>query len=343
MSEKEKPTIARALQLLIPVAGVSVAVASLLLSTAARKKELTCVLLNSTRLVSENLGGISPDMRVEFRGQPIYSLSKMTFALRNTGAAAVRSQDVSEPVRLQFPAGTRLLSAAAERTLPTKFSFLARAVPETGQVQLDFPLLNSGDEAVFSVYLLNSDPERPALEGRVVDVPQLIYTDSGATSATRSSWPHWSHATRTVVRWILIVLYSLLSLAAAGVWVYETVTKIRHGIWAPKWEKAYRELREELSKRESEELRKKWEQVYAEAGKLSPADRKAYTEAHAPRWDFHAGRRRLDEELRARGIPPEPDAITSALSDYVSFSLTFLAVALLFAITVIVVRTALAT
>src|SRR6266436_9952160 len=95
MAENDKLTLTRVLQFLIPTAGVTVAIISVLLSVASRKKELTCTLLNSTRLVSENLGGISPDMRVEFRGQPIYSLFLLTFGLQRDVSAAVRSRRVS--------------------------------------------------------------------------------------------------------------------------------------------------------------------------------------------------------------------------------------------------------
>src|SRR5882762_1838283 len=110
MEEKAPSRIFRALQILISLAAVVVGITGVLLTVAARKKELTCSLVNSTRLVSENLGGIHPDMHVEFHGQPIFSLAKMTFDLRNTGAAAIMAKDVVEPVRLAFPPTTRLMS-----------------------------------------------------------------------------------------------------------------------------------------------------------------------------------------------------------------------------------------
>lgn len=341
MAEDGKSALARVLQILIPTAGVTVAIVSVLLSVASRKKELTCTLLNSTRLVSENLGGISPDMRVEFRGQPIYSLSKMTFSLRNTGSAAVRSQDVSEPVHLQFPTGSKLLNAAVEKTLPLKFSFSARPVPETSQVQLDFPLLNSGDEGIFSVYLLNSDPQRPSFEGRVVDVPQLVYTESTPATRTGDQWPHWSHATRAVIRWILLVVYSLLTIGCVALVLYETVTRVRHARWATKWSKLSEDLKKAVSAREDAEWQKQLDQLMKQTASMNQADRQAFLKANSPKLDFKARARRMQDEHKKAGIPSEPDTMTGTIGNFASFVLVLGCIGFLFAITAVVVHTAL--
>jgi hypothetical protein len=343
----ERLTLVRVLQFLIPAAGVSVALVSVLLSVAARKKELTCTLLNMTRLVSENLGGISPDMRVEFRGQAIYSLSKMTFSLRNSGAAAVRAQDVSDPVHLQFPPGAKLLSASVERTLPLKFSFSARQDSEANQVVIDFPLLNSGDEGVFSVYVLNSEPQRPSFEGRVVDVPQLIYAESTSANGAGSDWPHWSHATRTVVRRSMLGLYGLATLAAAGLWLYEVFTKLRYTRWKPRWSTSYGEVAKEIERREEEDMNRRMEQVRIEMENLDPANKEIYMRDSARRTVeiFSADRalrdRTLRDELKKKGIPRRPDPITDTFGDFLSFSLVFVGLAVVFGFTAVVVHTAL--
>jgi hypothetical protein len=337
MGDGEQSTLG----LLIPAAGASVAIVSVLLSVAARKKELTCTLLSATRLVSENLGGISPEMRVEFRGQTIYSLSKMTFSLRNTGSAAVRAQDVSEPIHLQFPAGARLLSAAVERTLPLKFAFSAKQVQEAGQVALDFPLLNSGDEAIFSVYVLNSEPERPSFEGRVVDVPQLVYTESASVNGAGADWPRWSHSTRTVVRRSLLVLYGALSLAAFSFWAYAVFTRLGYMLWKPKWIKPYAEAEEEANKKAKEEWDQRFEVRLKQAANMSRSEAQAYLQKPASKElnIIETRRRALEEELRERGIPPKPDQLIEAA--FLSFSLVFLGSAVVFVITVVVVHTAL--
>jgi hypothetical protein len=151
MAEKATSKSFRTLQIFISLVGIAVAITAALLTIAARKKELTCTQVNSSRLVSENLGGIHPDLHVDFRGQTIFSLTKMTFTLRNTGAAAIKAGDVIESVRLQFPPTTKLMSATLERTFPPDSKFSIAALPESKQVVFDFPLLNAGDEIIFSV------------------------------------------------------------------------------------------------------------------------------------------------------------------------------------------------
>src|SRR5260370_17955669 len=217
MEERTPSKIFRTLQILVPLAGVAVGITGVLLTVASRKKELTCTQVNSTRLVSENLGGIHPDMHVEFHGQAIFSLSKMTFSLRNTGAAAIMAKDIVEPVALAFPVSTRLMSANVEKTFPPDLKFSAGIIG--GNVVLDFPLLNRGDEALFSVYVFNSELQRPALEGRIVDVPQLVYSEANAPTGGQRPWPFQSHATRSVVRWVLLTIYGAMAALFVGLWV----------------------------------------------------------------------------------------------------------------------------
>ena len=350
MDDKGPSKMFRVLQILIPLASVAVAVTAILLTIASRKKELTCTLVNSTRLVSENLGGIHPDLHVEFHGQAIFSLTKTTFSLRNTGAAAVKVQDVVEPIRLKFPGSARLLSAVVEKTLPSDLKFSARVVPESGEVLLDFPLLNSNDEAFFSVYIFNSDSQRPTLEGRVVDVPQMVYSEINVSAAGDRSWPLQSHATRSVVRWILIVLYCSLAGVFLGVWVGGIVDYARYLPWKRKWSPAYDALwREwEIKARKTATAGNQGTNVMNsldegdEVAKRNREIEQAYL-AHAlavrgPHFFRPFG---FDEELKKKGIPSHPNPMVESLSGLAGFSVLMLSLAAIGSLTALIVYRAL--
>jgi hypothetical protein len=337
MDDSSKATVVRVLQILIPLASVSVAVVSLLLTVAARKKELTCTLLASTRLVSENLGGINPDLHVEFRGQPITTLSNMSFSLRNTGAAAIKGTDISEPLRIQFPASTRLLSAVVERTSPQRFLFSATTVTESSEVVLTFSLLNAGDEAQFSVYALNSDVQRPMFEGRVVDVSQMQFVDiSGASGAPPVSFIR-NHAMRTIIRWTLCTLFGVLTAVFVGLWVSSVVSFARYLPWKRKWKRSYDEVVEALRKKERDEM-----EVHKAA--LSEAERKLVEQQipwrDAIRRDDPMGivsLPGLEDELKKRGIPEYPNPTVESLGGLAGLSVLLLSLTFVCSITGLII------
>lgn len=355
MDEKAPSKVFRTLQILIPLISVAVGITGVLLTVAARKKELTCALVNSTRLVSENLGGIHPDLHVEFHGQPIFSLTKMTFDLRNTGAAAILAKDVVEPVRLSFPPTTKLMSATVERTFPTDLTFSARVSPESREVVLDFPLLNRGDEAIFSVYLLNSDAQKPNLEGRIVDVPQLVYAENNASVARQNMWPFQSHATRSVVRWVLMIIYAALALLFLGIWITGIGSYLKYLPWKHKWKHLYDDVLDELQKNKStasaatsDPVKTPSEQLLtpeeAFRRKMASKDRPTASEAYA--LGAMKGHMLLFDdsvniELKKRGIPTHPQPMVETFGGLAILGASMLCLALVCSTTALIVYRAL--
>ena len=349
MEEKTPSRLFRALQILIPLVGVAVGITGVLLTVAARKKELTCTLVNSTRLVSENLGGIHPDMHVEFHGQAIFSLAKMTFDLRNTAAAAIMAKDVMEPLKLAFPTSTRLMSASVERTFPPDLKFSARAVPGSADVILDFPLLNRGDEAFFSVYVFNSEALRPILAGRIVDVPQLVYSEANVSAARQSMWPFQSHATRSVIRWVLLSIYCSIYCALAllflGICFGGIGSYLTYLPWKHKWKHLYDEVDKELAKANREE---KATTTVAKTDKPETEDLITSEEAYRLQMIrghilFHddGSSKKLVKELKKRGIPPHPNPMFESFWGATAFSALMLSLASICSTTALIVYRAL--
>jgi len=284
--------------------------------------------------VSENLGGIHPDMRVQFRDQPIFSLTKVTFSLRNTGAAAVKAQDVVEPIRLKFPAAARLLSALVEKTSPSDLKFSVKAVPDSGEVVLDFPLFNSNDEAVFSVYIFNSEMQRPTLEGRVVDVPQMIYSEANVSAAGQHPWPLQGRATRSVLRWPLMVLYGGLAALFTGIWVSGIVSYVSYLPWKWRWADSYKAFCDEWNSTQKEKAKA----LKKEGTNAPPVEQDQYEMRHvdelgriysrhemiASGLPFLRGSR-FDKDLKEKGIPDHPHPMVESFAGLVGLSV-FMAV-----------------
>jgi hypothetical protein len=123
MDQASKLGVGRIIQVAVPIVSVTIAAIALLTTVAARKKELTVTYLGSDKLVSVDAGGLQPGLRVEYEGQPVSSLLKMNFVLRNTGATAIKGEDIKEPLALAFSKEISLLNAVLERTNPSEFTF----------------------------------------------------------------------------------------------------------------------------------------------------------------------------------------------------------------------------
>lgn len=299
MADSERNWIVRILQVVVPIVGAAVAVIGLILSLSARKKELTCVYLGSEKLVSLDAGGLFPDLKVAYQNQAVRSLVKMRFVIRNTASSAIKGEDVREPLTLHFPAATQLLNASVDRTSPTEFTFQVSPKPSDGTVLCTFPLLNSGDEAYFSVYAYNSEPVAPQVTGRIVDVREVQSLDD-SRSRPRNPFPFTnSIGFHHVLYWTLVILNSGCSVLFAGLCLF--------GMW-----EFYRFKRWEA----------KWLAPYNEAYKFTASTR-------PPTERFHTV---LAEELNKRGIPSRPTEFYSNWKEFFQGTPVFLLLFMFFAI-----------
>ncbi len=246
LKETEKLTITKILQIAVPIAGVTVAAISLLLTLGARKKELTSAYLGVEKVVSLDVVGNDPSLKIEYRNQPISSLLKLKYVLRNTGGAAIRAEDIKEPIRLNFPQDVRLLNSVVDRTLPSEFTFTATVIPKENAVECNFLLLNSGDEAFFSVYVYNSTQKKPQLRGRVVDVLRILDTDESANVAA-VAFPFISGRSMRKAVYVLIFLFNSLFIVFFLILTIVSLSEfIRLMSWNRKWKATTNEIEADL-------------------------------------------------------------------------------------------------
>jgi hypothetical protein len=278
MADSEKSKLIRILQALAPIVGTAVAVIGLFIGLSGRKKELVCAYLGSDKLVSLDAGGISAAVKVEYQGQPVTSLMKMRFVVRNTGSSAIKGEDVREPITLYFPKAVQLLNSSVDRTSPTQFTFQVVPNPADNTVICSFPLLNSGDEAYFSVFAYNSIPVAPEVRGRIVDVREIQNVDDSRHQQA-NPFPYTSSpGVRRVLYWVLVTFNAILCLLFAVLDVALAWAFAEFKAWKTKWQS-------------------KWDDAQTAVG----ASLKAGTVKLSDRDTA------LAQELLKRGVPKRPD------------------------------------
>lgn len=246
LKEAEKLTITKILQIAVPIASVTVAAISLFLTLGARKKELTCAYLGVEKIVSLDVVSNDPSLKIEYRNQSISSLLKLKYVLRNTGGAAIRAEDIKEPIRLTFPQDVKLLKSVVDRTLPSEFAFKASALEGENSIECTFLLLNSGDEAYFSVYIYNSPLKKAELRGRVVDVHKIVDVDESANVAA-VAFPFVSNRSMRKALYAVLFLFNSVVLAAVLIIaIVAFIEFIKSKAWHKRWGAAVKEIEAEL-------------------------------------------------------------------------------------------------
>lgn len=317
---------------LIPLLALAVAIVSLLLSVASRKKELTCEFTGSTRLVAVSASGVPADVRMEYHGEPVQSLTKLSFLLRNTGAAAIKLEDVRDAARLSFPRSVQVLSAVAERTSPQSFDFSPKVTDGFHDVELNFQLLNSGDEAAFSVYIINSDAAMPRFVGRIVDVPRLVFVSNAGTESPGGSQVPKNHAVRNILHGSLVIVHSLIALVVillAGVGV---VSYIELRTWRRKWGAKFDQVVQEET-RKLEDKKKREDALEIAGNKVYRAhDGETLTES-ALKSVREGHTYMFNVQLKEANIPIQPRAPVETLGGVITMLVGLSGIAALFVFT----------
>jgi len=331
MGEDRVSWIERTLRIGIPIASAIIAILSLLLTIAARKKELTCVYGGASKLVSIDPGGLNPAVKMEFNGVPISSLYKLTFRLKNTGSAAIKHEDVRDAVGIRFPQKTNLLNANVERTFPPRIPASTSLSPQEERVIIDFPLLNSGDEIDMAVYVYNSEPHLPEFEGRIVDVKQVLETETVDGSGGRP-FPLHNTAVRKILYWVLVPGYCLLAALAVVGAVAIIVGYSKYLSWNKKWGAEYELLMKESARTRRESLRR----APATASPSSDPenddeDAQVLLPGNFPTFFFRHSE--LTKRLKEKGIPPHPTPFAESFAGMVGGVFVLLGVAALLATT----------
>ena len=319
MADEKKSSIARVLQIGVPLVSVVIALTSLFLGLSARRKELACVYLGTERLVSVSTNLAPDDLSIKYHGAPVTSLTKMNYVVRNAGATAIKGTDVVDPLELEYPDGTAILRAGVDKTLPSQFSF--EAVQKGNNVLLNFSLLNPGDEVYFAVYVYNSEPRSPVLKGRIVDVHLSQASDVRETQGRPLPFISNSHS-RTIVLWALIIVNSAAALAILGMWVYAVWLTAAASRWRRHWKGAFLAAVEEL--KISDSFEHKW--VTNRADQLG--------------WGYVSLKGSTKKHLKDKGVPEPPISGFDTVTEGLGFSVLLLGLCASFLFTVLYIYTA---
>lgn len=133
-------------------------IATIIVSHYYYKRSLRKSLTPFIQFFSTPLHGIDPtvrkDLLIEYQHDEIQELFEIQFLIANTGDKSIR--DVIKPLSLAIPKDSNLLDATILHIHPDGREVKLKNLVESRTIQLDFPLLNSGDFFIIKL-LLNKE------------------------------------------------------------------------------------------------------------------------------------------------------------------------------------------
>jgi len=135
-------------------------------------------LLANSVIVSRSEG--LDKLQFVYDGTSVPSLSRLEFALTNTGRTPIRQADIVAPPQVRVRNG-RILDVRMISAVPNNLAVAPTLDPSQNTVSFAFPLLNPGDTARFSL-LISTDRAEVEAAARIAGVDSLEYvaTPAGA-------------------------------------------------------------------------------------------------------------------------------------------------------------------
>ena len=115
-------------------------------------------------------------LKILYDGRPITSVSRLTFALVNSGRTPIRKEDLVLAPTLRFTNTVELLEFHTERLVPNNLQVDSDLNATNLTLSLSFPLLNPSDLVQFSVLVAGRPPSYEA-SARIVGVNSLTVID----------------------------------------------------------------------------------------------------------------------------------------------------------------------
>lgn len=150
-------------------------------------------------------------LKVFYDKNEIDSLSKIRFALVNTGKKPILKKDLISPPTLTFSKEANLLEFQTERLSPENLEFHPEMNRSAQTVSLSFPLLNPSDVIEFSILLGGHLPDYK-MEARIAGIKKLKIIDRAKElekQPKRISWTVYLVGVLTFFMIIMIVSSSI--------------------------------------------------------------------------------------------------------------------------------------
>ncbi len=129
-------------------------------------------------------------LEIRYDGKPIARVTRVMFAITNTGRTPIRAADFVTPLTVRFPTTAEMLDVRIERKIPADIEIKKIENFIDGSINVGFELLNPGDYVVFAV-LLGGDFTKMNASARVANMPEILLTDRSKDGERKAKVSWW--------------------------------------------------------------------------------------------------------------------------------------------------------
>ena len=164
-------------------------------------KGVSLTLISPSHVISSNAA--VDGLEIIYKGNKLYSLSRMTFLVENTGSKPILATDVVSPIKIEASKKSNILDVIIDSKQPENLE--VRITNSNRSAEINFSLLNPGDTVLISLLVDSLDKEFRATT-RIAGVKDLNV--SNEPPKTLTAW---------ALLWIPVGLLSVLLLLTSVV------------------------------------------------------------------------------------------------------------------------------
>jgi len=144
-------------------------------------------------------------LKILYDNTELKNLTRFRFILSNTGTKPIVEDDLIEPPMIAFKSGTKILDTEIDAIYPRNLDATVTRVDQDSSVQLEFPLLNPGDNITFSILIADYSGAPFDASARIVGVEELSMVRMVSEPERTEKPTHWSAYLVGILSFIFLV------------------------------------------------------------------------------------------------------------------------------------------
>lgn len=174
--------------------------------TIEQSKEKSLSITEKSRQAFFNNSVNTPtDLSLQLNGRPVKTPWVLTLSYENTGKIPVLKNDIESPVKVIFRNSNIVDAQIIGKSPGNIFATIAKS---TKSIQIAHGLLNPGDKIQISI-LLDGIGETPLIDGRVSDIPAVLYNKYAPEARGQDRIPKSITKTAQVISALLLILAAI--------------------------------------------------------------------------------------------------------------------------------------
>ena len=175
----------------------------------SERRSLEVRIVSAISLLELEADPILGDLSISYKGKVIDNLTKMQFAVINTGRTPISDEEVKEFPTIDFGPKTEILHAEILREDPPNLHCRISFAASASKATFRFALLNPKDLVEFSLYVTGLIQQSPLVNARIKGIKKIKVVDKTAEEVEASRRIGWSFYVVSLLTFVLLATFAV--------------------------------------------------------------------------------------------------------------------------------------